>query len=244
MATPKINEAFIKKYSKLVSDTTCKMNDVNINNKTSRAILAYNLLNPDDPIQIKYFKPGDERAFYVCPNGDVVDKERNTYIMDMISACVYPEKFRNILFNNPTDIHIDKPENVYEDEIMYATNLLPLHSIPRKMLAAANYFWVNNNISRMHDWIPLIKAFTTHSYVGLNVTCTDVFGNVYEVPALDDRKCIDHPIYVSDGVIVFSSGKSMAIDMAQITDEMRYASPHYYEPEPKYQDTEYYSEEE
>lgn len=48
---PEINQEFIDKYFNGVTDTMCKKHKINPNDKEARAVLAYNILNPNAKIQ-------------------------------------------------------------------------------------------------------------------------------------------------------------------------------------------------
>lgn len=158
-----IDEAFVDKYTPLVSSNVCKEKGIDENDSTSKAILAQNMLNPNDPIMDGDYKIEDTKKYYVLSNGDIVDAQRGTYVSDMISDLLDPEEFRNTLFANPTyiQVNIGKGVSKYEGSMMYATNLLSLEYVFKEMLYAVNYFVINEDSVIMKNWRPLIKALHT-----------------------------------------------------------------------------------
>ena len=220
-----INNNFIKKYSKLISDDTCRFANIDPKDDLNRAVYAYNQLNPTDPISAIKVAIGDKRSFYVCEDGQVYDEERNTYIMDVISALLHPEEFREILFNRPTNQFRGRPQHVYVGTLSYEEYFCTLRHLYEEMIYAANT--LSDSIT-LRRWRPLILAFTTHSYIGLNLTTTDVYGNTYALIP-DEEQEGDYPELITDGTVLFSSGKVKITDMSKIDGKMRYWSPHYYQ---------------
>ena len=92
--------------------------------------------------------------------------------MNVVSALLHPEEFREILFKRPT--------NTYRER------------------------------------------------VGLNLTTTDVYEHTYKLePA--EKVVYDEVELITDGAVLFTSGKAHVTDMSKVDSHMRYQSPHGYE---------------
>lgn len=50
-----LSDLDVNKYSSMVTDTMCRAHNISPTEKTERAILAWNILNPNDPIQEHYY---------------------------------------------------------------------------------------------------------------------------------------------------------------------------------------------
>ena len=217
MRVDDITQEFVDKYAPLLSESICNEKHIHFNDNLSKAIVAWNLLNPDDPVLENAYTIGEFKEFFVLENGDIVDAKRSTYVTDMISALLDPERFRDILFKHPTFDEVDVEGPKYRGNLMYDTNLSGLSSVFEEMVNAANYLMRHTKSPRMKTWLPLIKAFSNPSSAGLNITTKRSNG---EVISLSKEK--DSPIAITDNLVIYSSGKAMRISNKRISLQDRY----------------------